>query len=318
MTLRRGATIGTLEARAELLTRTRSWFASRGILEVETASLSAAASPDPAIESLQVLGSNGRRFLHTSPEYMMKRLLADGIGDIYQLCRVWRDGEIGRWHEPEFMLLEWYRVGIDEHALMSEVEQLLGELLTARQLATPAERISYDEALLAALGITSRSPPHEISAALLARDIEVPAETGHDALLDLAVGTIVSRGFAPNRLTFVHDYPASQAALARIRAGDPPTAARFEVYLGAVELGNGFCELTDAAEQRTRFARENATRERAGQQPVPVDECFLQALADGLPECSGVALGFDRIVAAALDAGRLSDVLAFTHSSVNP
>jgi len=317
MTLRRGATIETLRLRADLLARTRTFFAARGALEVETASVSAAATPDPALASVEASGRSWAGYLHTSPEYMMKRLIADGSGDIYQLCRVYRDGEIGRWHEPEFTLLEWYRIGFDEHALIEEVEALLLELLGSGRLRGPAIRIAYDRALEAALGVSSRARTQALADALGARGVDVPAALPHDAVLDLAMGTVVSPGFSTDALTFVHDYPVSQAALASINPGPPPTAARFEVFLGALELGNGFRELTDADEQHARLVRENAARAQAGLAPVPLDMSFIDALRAGLPDCAGVALGFDRIVAAAAGAAHLASAVAFTHSDVS-
>jgi lysyl-tRNA synthetase class 2 len=318
VTLQRGAGLDTLLLRSRLLARIRAWFAEHPALEVDTASLSAAAVTDPAIESLAVGGRCVEGFLHTSPEYMMKRLISDGAGDVFQICRVWRDGELGRWHEPEFTMLEWYRLGIDEFALMDEVEALLGELLGPGRLRGPASRIRYDTALQNALGLTSAADTSALASALLARGVDVPPNVPHDALLDLAMGTLASAGFDRDRLTFVHAYPASQAALARIRATDPPTAARFEVFIGPLELGNGFWELTDATEQRARFERENAARSSAGRSPMPIDEQFLESLELGLPDCAGVALGFDRIVAAATDARSIADVVAFTHARVSP
>jgi len=318
MTLRRGASLSTLQLRAGLLARVRAWFAEHPACEVETASISKAAPPDPAIESLRVHGRSANGFLHTSPEFMMKRLIADGAGDIFQICRVWRDGELGRWHEPEFTLIEWYRMGIDEFALMDEVEALLEELIGRQRLRGSAVRISYDAALQNALGLTAQACAADIASALTARGVDVPSATDRGALLDLAMGTLVSTSFGADRLTFVHDYPAEQAALARLHETEPATAARFEVFLGTLELGNGFCELTDATEQRARFEKENAARRRADLSCVPIDEQFLSALARGLPECSGVALGFDRIVAAATGARSISDVIAFTHFGVSP
>jgi lysyl-tRNA synthetase class 2 len=174
------------------------------------------------------------------------------------------------------------------------------------------------EALERALGLGSRADSASLEEALIDRGIAIPSECGHGALLDLAMSTVVSPGFRGDALTFVHGYPADQAALARIRNTDPPSAARFEVFLGALELGNGFCELTDAKEQRRRFTRENGMRVAAGLDPVPLDEPFLESLSRGLPDCSGVALGFDRIVAAATHAASIADVVAFTHSRLSP
>jgi lysyl-tRNA synthetase class 2 len=318
MTLRRSASIATLRRRADLLARVRRFFAERDILEVDTASVSAAATPDPAIQSLRADGAGISGYLHTSPEYMMKRLLADGSGDIYQLCRVYRGAELGRWHEPEFMLLEWYRLGHDEHALMREVEALLTMLLGKACLRRPGDFITYDDALHRALGLTSDADTDALIQALAHHDIKVPAGATHTDALDLAMATIVCEQFATHALTFVFGYPVSQAALARINDGTRPRAARFEVFLGSLELGNGFHELTDAKEQRARFERENDARLAAGLDPVVLDEAFLAALETGLPDCSGVALGFDRIAAAAVGARSVCEVLAFTHAQPIP
>jgi lysyl-tRNA synthetase class 2 len=301
-----------------MLARVRAFFAAAGVLEVETASLSAAATPDPALQSMQAEGQIAGGYLQTSPEYMMKRLLADGSGDIFQLCRVYRDGESGKWHEPEFTLLEWYRIGHDEHALMDEVDKLLSALLGTERLRAGAQRITYDAALQASVGLTSEADTQNLIQALKQSDVDVPGQMSHDAVLDLAMATVVCSRFPGDALTFVHDYPVSQAALARINNGQRPRAARFEVFLGSLELGNGFHELSDAGEQRVRFERENAARLAAGLEAVPVDESFLAALEAGLPDCSGVALGFDRVVAAALGAESVAEVIAFTHALLSP
>ncbi len=314
MTPGRGASITTLRRRAALLADVRAFFAARGVLEVDTASICEAATPDPALNSMRVHGLSASGYLHTSPEYMMKRLLAEGSGDIFQLCRVYRDGEIGTWHEPEFMLLEWYRVAHDEHELMSEVDELLSQLLSDRSLSRNAARMTYDAALEHALGVTSDSDTQTLAQALIRHDIDVPEGISHDQALDLAMATIVCAGFAKDTLTFVYDYPVSQAALAQINTGAKPRAARFEVFLGEMELGNGFRELTDAREQRARFEQENAARTAAGLDVAPIDDAFLAALEAGLPACAGVAIGFDRVLAAALGAPSLAEVIAFTHA----
>lgn len=314
MTLPRGATIPMLRRRAAMLAQMREFFAQRGVLEVETAAISAAATPDPALLSLRAVGESAGGYLHTSPEFMMKRLLAAGSGDIFQLCRVYRDGEIGRWHEPEFTLLEWYRIDYNEHALMDEVEELVTALLGSKRLNAAAQRTTYDGAMRAALGAGCDADAPTLAGALRAQGIDPPAQSKREDLLDLAMASVVSAQFPNDRLTFVHDYPASQAALAQIRPGKPPVAARFELFFGSIELANGFYELRDAAEQRLRFKRENAAR-RA---PVLLDEEFLAALASGLPECAGVALGFDRLVAAASGADSLAEVIAFTHQTLSP
>jgi lysyl-tRNA synthetase class 2 len=273
----------------------------------------------------------------------MKRLLASGSGDIYQIARVFREDELGRWHQPEFTMLEWYRVGWDELRLMSEVEELIVDVLAHadRAVGTPREsagsihgateagaselgargakrprsiRVSYDDALVGTLGLSSRAATGSLVGALVAHGIDVPRGLAHGAVLDLAFATVVARAFAPDVLTFVHDYPASQAALARLKPGAPPVAARFEVFCGGIELANGFHELTDAAEQRRRFEAELHARHRSGRETPPLDEDLLAALAHGLPDCSGVALGVDRLIALALGATDITAAMPFAHS----
>ena len=310
----------TLRLRAAVLARMRAFFAARGVLEVETPALSPAGISDVALESVTASArSLGPRplYLHTSPEYAMKRLLASGSGDIYQLARVFRDDELGRWHQPEFTLLEWYRVGWDELALMTEVEQLLGDVLaTTATVRSPepgnAVRVTYAEACERSLGLAPTSETPRLVAAIRERGVDVPAGLAHDAVLDLAFSTLVVPSFAPEALTFVHDYPASQAALARIKPGSPPVAARFEVFARGIELANGFHELTDAAEQRRRFTAELDARRGAGRVVPPLDEEFLDALAR-LPPCAGVAVGLDRLVALAAGADNVAAAMSFAH-----
>jgi lysyl-tRNA synthetase class 2 len=314
------ATHRTLRQRAALLADVRAFFAARGVLEVETPALSPAGISDPALESIMTaprsLGGRAH-YLHTSPEFAMKRLLAAGSGDIYQICRVFRDDELGRWHQPEFTLLEWYRVGWDEQRLMTEVEALLATALTAATGGAATERpcvhITYAEALRAALDLGPDAPTALLASRLTAAGIEVPSGLGHDAVLDLAFGTVVVRGFDAAAWTFVFDYPASQAALARLKPGSPDVAARFEVFGGGIELGNGFHELTDAALQRRRFDAERATRQHIRRHVPPVDEDLLAALAAGLPDCAGVAIGIDRLVALAAGQSDVASAQSFAH-----
>jgi lysyl-tRNA synthetase class 2 len=302
-----------LEARARLLERCRHFFAERGVLEVETPILSQATVTDVHLASLEtrIAGRAPPYYLQTSPEYAMKRLLAAGSGDIFQICKVFRDDESGRHHNPEFTMLEWYRIGFDHRELMDEVEALLGTLLGAR-LAAPAERISYREAFLRVLGLDPYTAP-TASLAGLARE-RLGAEglgADRDLLLDLLMGALVGPALGQDRISFVHDYPASQAALARCLPGEPPVAARFEAYAFGLELCNGFHELGDAAEQRRRFEADRAQR-RARHLPLPpVDERLLAALEAGLPDCAGVALGLDRVLMLATGAPALSAVLSF-------
>jgi elongation factor P--(R)-beta-lysine ligase len=296
-----------------MLAAAREFFASRGILEVETPILSSASVSDPQIESLvtQVAGM-GKFHMATSPEYAMKRLLAAGSGDIYQICKVFRDAERGRWHNPEFTLIEWYRLGFDDAALMTEVEALVGCLLAPQRLEA-AERLSYSAALQRHAGVDAhRASDADLADAARRHGIVCHAELDRDAKLDLLMGLVVGPRLGIERPCFICDYPASQAALARLKPGLPPVAARFELYLNGVELANGFHELVNAGEQRARFDQDLTLRRARGQVQSPLDERLLAALAAGMPDCAGVALGFDRLVAIALGAPRLADAMAFT------
>jgi lysyl-tRNA synthetase class 2 len=316
VTYERGASLDALRQRAAMLAAIRAFFAARGVLEVETPALSAAGVTDPAIESVIAETRSLRvpHYLHTSPEFAMKRLLAAGSGDIYQLCRVFRDDELGRWHQPEFTLLEWYRVGWDEQRLMTEVAELVASALAAatRCDAPPSVRVTYAKALDAALGAAPDAPTPELVRRLTAQGIEVPPGLPHDAVLDLAFGTAVLTSFDATALTFVYDYPASQAALARLKPTTPRVAARFELFCGGIELANGFHELNDAVQQRRRFIAERETRLKNGRHAPPIDEQLLQALPS-LPDCAGVALGFDRLVALATAQDNVAGAMSFAH-----
>jgi lysyl-tRNA synthetase class 2 len=320
------ASLATLRLRAQILAQVRAFFAQRSVLEVDTPALSSAGISDPALESITAtVRSLGARpyFLQTSPEYAMKRLLAAGSGDIYQVCRVFRDDELGRWHQPEFTLLEWYRVGWDDVQLMAEVEELLNVVLASPAAASGAAgerqtrrcvRIRYADALCGCLGLGPHAPTAALVEQLRLRGIDVPANLAHDAVLDLAFGVLAVPSFDADALTFVYDYPASQAALARIKPGTPSVAARFEAFSRGIELANGFHELTDAEEQRRRFVAELDTRRKAGRQVPPLDERLLAALAQGLPACAGVALGLDRLVALAAGLTEVAAAISFAHS----
>jgi lysyl-tRNA synthetase class 2 len=342
---RPSASLETLRLRARLLAAVRAFFAGRGVLEVETPCLGAATVTDPHLHSLVTAprgdftggrgaeGSGRPLFLQTSPEYAMKRLLAAGSGSIYQLARAFRDGEAGRRHNPEFTLLEWYRPGFDHHRLMDEVEELLAATLGAERPAErpidarpggagPAERLTYAEAFRRHAGVDPFADPVRrlAEAAREAAGGAVP-ELGddRDAWLDLLMATAVERrlGWDGDRArpTFVHDFPASQAALARVREplpeGGPAVAERFELFVAGMELANGFHELADPAEQRRRFETDLARRRAAGLPEPPIDERLLAALVAGLPDCAGVALGFDRLVMLAAGARSIEEVLAF-------
>jgi lysyl-tRNA synthetase class 2 len=314
----------TLLLRADVFARIRAFFAARGVIEVDTPALSAAANPEPAIESARAgVGALGRSdlYLQTSPEFAMKRLLAAGSGDIFQLCRVFRDLELGRWHQPEFMMLEWYRVGIDEHALMTEVFELLTQVLRPYGHELEERRLTYADAFARTLGIDVRadesSVSRELKRALKGAGVSLPARGESRMplceLLDLALGTTVIPALEPGRAWFIHDYPPDQAALAAIRPGDPPVAARFEVFVDGIELGNGYCELTDAREQRRRFEADIAKRQSLGRPAPPIDEALVAALEEGMPQCSGIALGVDRLIALVAGGNDLASAVNFPH-----
>jgi lysyl-tRNA synthetase class 2 len=315
MSWRPSASPRALLRRAAMLAEARAFFAQRGVLEVETPILSAAAVSDPQLESLatRIAGMPGEFYLQTSPEYSMKRLLAAGSGDIYQICKVFRDAERGRWHNPEFTMIEWYRLGADDTALMDEVEALVSRLLQPQRRLWSAERLSYSSALERHAGVDAhQASDAQLTAAAQRHGIVCEARLDRDAKLDLLMGLVVGPQLGRDRPCFICDYPASQAALARLKPGLPPVAARFELYLDGVELANGFHELQDAAEQRRRFNRDLILRAERGQQRRPIDERLIAALEHGLPECAGVALGFDRLAALALRADSLGQAMAFT------
>lgn len=311
---------GSLEAmrlRARLYAEIRGFFAARGVLEVETPVLSEAGNTEPNIDSFSTAFSGHRdagaprRWLRTSPEYPLKRLLAAGIGDCYELGRVFRNGEAGGRHNPEFTMLEWYRVGWDHLRLADEAVALVQQALALVGRRAQVESTSYRELFRRGVGID----PFLADDAQLRHplaDIAIDAQDlSRDDWLDLLMTHRIQPGLAADRITVVHDWPATQCALARVRDGDPPVAERFELYLGRFELANGYHELTDAAEQRQRFERDCAVRAARGTVQPPVDGRLLGALQSGMPDCAGVALGVERLLMALLGTDRIGDVLAF-------
>lgn len=314
---RPSASLDNLRLRACLLRRIRDFFAQREVLEVDTPTLSRFGLPTPMIESFAVRTASstghGEGYLHTSPEFPMKRLLAAGSGSIYQICKVFRAGERGRRHNPEFSLLEWYRVGYDSEALMTEIEALLQAVLEGIRPLPDVERLSYREAFQTYAGVDGLCEDVAVYRnALASHAIDIPDDMPGDAAdpwRDLLLTQVIEPRLPP--AVFLYDYPASQAALARLKPGSPVVADRFELYLAGVEIANGFHELTDAAQQRRRFETENGQRERLGLAPIPVDEALLAAMDAGLPDCAGVAVGLDRVVMYAAGADSIDDVIAF-------
>jgi lysyl-tRNA synthetase class 2 len=302
-----------LHKRAAVLAQLREFFAARGVLEVETPLLCSATVPDPYIHSIPASIDRQTAYLQTSPEYAMKRLLAAGSGPIYQICKAFRQDEQGPLHNPEFTILEWYRLDFDHHDLMNEVEALLDMLLPS----LPAERLSYAEAFKTFLGIDPHQadvPTLKACAQSFQDAFSFQGELNRDGWLNLLMSHCIEPQLGKGRPTFIYDFPVSQAALARIRPETPPVASRFEVFYQGIELGNGFHELQAANEQRARFIRDIEYRREHQLPTVPVDEYLLAALAHGLPHCAGIALGVDRLIMLAAGCETVKKVLSFDFS----
>jgi len=304
--------IEAIKERARILQSIRAFFAEQNVLEVETPIISSAAITDPQLESFSTQYNQKEFFLHTSPEFFMKRLLVAGSGDIYQLSKVFRGDEEGRHHNPEFTMLEWYRLGLDHHQLMDEMETLLISVMGEKE--NKFLRLSYQEVFLTQLEIDPFDADiNSLKQCARKFNIETPQGMGDDIdmWLDWLMVEKIAPSFSKNAFTFLYDYPASQAALARLDKIDPLKANRFELFYGELELANGFYELTDASEQSARFESENSLRKQRGQKIMPVDYGLLGALEAGLPECSGVAIGVDRLLMILMDAKHIREVIGF-------
>lgn len=322
------ASLGTLQRRAAALARVRAFFAKRAVMEVDTPVIVNAPVSDVHIHSAEVgfPDSPARFFLQTSPEFAMKRLLAAGSGDIYQICHVARGLERGRHHNAEFTLIEWYRVGFTLDQLMDEVGALVRDVLeaahTARAAADAAgatlasERVTYRDAFVRELALDPLVCSDE-ELSLCARKLGFESDSPNsrastrDELLDFLMGSYIGPRLGRNALTFIHRYPSSQAALARLDPADSRCALRFELYCEGIELCNGFHELASAQEQRARFEHDLEERRRRGLPAHEFDERLLAALAHGLPDCAGVALGFDRLLMLATKSNHIDAVLSF-------
>ena len=310
------ASIANLLKRATILTEIRRFFADRGVLEVETPAMSQATVTDIHLVPFETRfvgpgAADGMTlYLMTSPEYHMKRLLAAGSGPIYQMGRSFRNEEAGIHHNPEFTMLEWYRPRYDMYRLMNEVDDLLQQVLDCNS----AETLSYQQAFTRHLNVDPLSADKaELREAAAKLDLSNIADTeeDRDTLLQLLFTMGVEPHIGRDKPAFVYHFPATQASLAEISTEDHRVAERFEVYYKGIELANGFRELTDGREQRQRFEQDNRKRAARGLPQHPIDNNLLDALEHGMPECSGVALGVDRLIMIALGATSLSDVLAF-------
>jgi elongation factor P--(R)-beta-lysine ligase len=336
------ATLGLLQLRSELLAFTRDFFLSHGYWEVETPILSRDVVVDAYLEPFVTCAQTGAAcakpdradefFLQTSPEFGMKRLVASGASAIFQVTRAFRRGEVGARHNPEFTLVEWYRTASSYHEQMSFVEEFVcgffERVATIKKSGLadfphmglepprpPFQRISYGQAFEEAVGqrVLGQSAAE---LARLAELIGVPVPPGLaaddvDGWLNLLLALRVEPVLARKAALFLYDYPPGQAALARIRPGPIAVAERFELYLRGIEICNGYQELTDAEELRRRIGLQAALRRRDGNRPLPAESHLLDAMEAGLPECAGVALGFDRLLMSAVGAESLAEVIAF-------
>lgn len=300
-----------LRRRAELLRRVRGFFDGRGFLEVQTPILSADTVVDRHLDPFGLEEAGRTWWLQTSPEFAMKRLLAAGSGSIYQVTPVFRRDELGPLHNPEFTMVEWYQVG----AAQAEGIQLLSDLAQATLGCGPAERLTYGEAFARHVGLDPHTAtPGALIDAAARLGVEAPQSfraDDRDAWLDLLLAERVQARLGVAGPTILYEYPASQAALARIRPGPPAVAERFELYVSGVELANGFHELTDPAELRRRNAEANRQRQADGKPPLPSESRLLAAMEAGLPDATGCALGFDRLLMVAAGADSIQEVMAF-------
>jgi lysyl-tRNA synthetase class 2 len=303
-----------------MLMRARNYFDSRDVLAVDTPALSRFATSDPNNDSLVVQSQPGDRyFLNTSPEFGMKRLLADGYPDIYSICRVFRDGESGKRHLPEFTMIEWYRLGFGLETIIEDTANFIAACLDDDTLVRGALRIDYASAFDDIVGIDPLDASFDALADCVDADDHLRREVGtdRDAWLDLILSTIVAPQFERDRLTVLQHYPASQAALARLCPDDAHVADRFEVFFGDMELANGYVELTDAAEQRRRIDDDLARRERLGRRVDPWDRYLIAALEAGLPDCAGVAVGLERLQMVLDGADDIRDVTTFAFNAAD-
>ncbi|MCE7568061.1 elongation factor P--(R)-beta-lysine ligase [Aliivibrio fischeri] len=310
------ASIEQLQQRADILAAIRSFFFKRKVMEVDTPAMSHATVTDVHLHTFQTdfigpgYADGTHLYFMTSPEFHMKRLLAAGSGCIYQINKAFRNEEAGRYHNPEFTMLEWYRLGFDHHGLMDE----MNELLTLVLKCDNAERMTYQEAFIQVLGVcpleASMDELRAVAAPLGLSDI-ADIEEDRDTLLQLLFSMGVEVKIGQDVPAFVYDFPASQAALAKINPSDPRVAERFEVYFKGIELANGFHELDNAKEQLMRFEEDNAKRKSMGLAEQPIDYHLIAALEAGLPNCSGVALGIDRLIMLAMGEKHIDQVTAF-------
>jgi lysyl-tRNA synthetase class 2 len=309
------ATKKVLIKRARILKKIRAFFDQRQLMEVETPILSQAALTDPHLDSIRCTTGEimkEKKYLHTSPEFPMKRLLATNMGAIYQICKVFRDGERGKLHNPEFTMLEWYQPGYSYKQLIDEVDELFIHIVGEYQKLNKTEHITYQQAFKKYANLDPYTASIvELKNCANKSGIHIDCELTRNEWLDIILTHQVEPNLGQGRATFLIDYPADQAALARLKPDNPNVAERFELYFKGVELANGFGELVDPKEQSQRFAVENHQRNQLNKPEMPIDKNFLEALKSGMPASSGVAVGVDRLVMVALGRESLQEVIAF-------
>ncbi|MFT5003944.1 MAG: lysyl-tRNA synthetase class 2 [Psychrobacter glaciei] len=308
------------KSRGNVINAIRDFFENKNVIEVETPSLSIGTVTDPYLEAFSTqynyldnsdIDQSQQLYLQTSPEFHMKRLLASGYGCIFQICKAFRHEDSGRYHNPEFTLLEWYRIGFDQHDLMAEIDELLSTVVKTQK----SEKISYQNLFIKFVSID----PLTATFAQLYGVIELHGKAADwlyesddcDLLLQFIFSEIIEKNIGLSRPCFVYNFPIAQASLAKECADDNRVAQRFECYFKGVELANGFNELTDADTQITRFEQDNSKRQQLGLATKNIDENFIKALQSGLPQCAGVALGIDRLMMIALGKSAIEDVISF-------
>jgi lysyl-tRNA synthetase class 2 len=308
------------KSRGNVINAIRDFFKNKNVVEVETPSLSIGTVTDPYLEAFSTqynyldnsdIDQSQQLYLQTSPEFHMKRLLASGYGCIFQICKAFRHEDSGRYHNPEFTLLEWYRIGFDQHDLMAEIDELLSTVVKTQK----SEKISYQNLFIKFVSID----PLTATFAQLYGVIELHGKAADwlyesddcDLLLQFIFSEIIEKNIGLSRPCFVYNFPIAQASLAKECADDNRVAQRFECYFKGVELANGFNELTDADTQITRFEQDNSKRQQLGLATKNIDENFIKALQSGLPQCAGVALGIDRLMMIALGKSAIEDVISF-------
>ena len=301
-----------LQARATVLAQIRKFFARHAVLEVETPLACSHTVTEPNIESFAI-AAQPRRYLQTSPEYSMKRLLAAGAPDIYQICKSFRQGELGRYHNPEFTLIEWYRLGYSLEQMMQETVALIMEVVASKEATKPVQYMSYNECFANALGTSfTELNEQDFDRLVTQHGLQSEQSLSRAQKIDFIFSNMIATQFDATAITCIYHYPAEQAALAKINADNPNVAERFEVFCGAVELANGYVELVEADIQLARFEYDQQIRQAGGLEHVEIDQRLLDAQKCGLPDCAGVAVGLDRLLMLALNAEKIEEVMSFS------